>query len=1773
MLREQASIERDQGNTETADRLDARAGEIEQTLPEKVSVPAHTATISETPLTPEEEKAAAGIHGAVERAVAKGEVPSEREIKRVGYVPKSPEEKAKQATEGRTALHDKLDETGITPDRSEIADAIGGAPSSKPVSELLTELQAKAAEKYPPETIPAGAKENAPIESPDEAVKGRRGEIKDRAAEIKDHIQQVRFTKEEGVTPEQKRETIAELRSELGKLHFEERDITEAAIPPDVHPITREHLPTVTEADGTVRPKFTNDPRVTAQQLDASQFDTSEKRMYLPDELVDEDKINPSIKFAYDKAAGKYYVTGVDMELPYADEPKQVVKGTIKGAGDFTDLYNQSREGSHESKEIGVGGTEELEGLAGKGAKKDTGAPEDEEGWKALATSEGLDWDEWKAPASEDTEEQQSLPASGTGKEVRVIDNLAELKTLVPDTKGDRFGQALTNAAANKELPEYQRQVAALVLKALGADTKKISLVLSVDPERVSGKRGLFETNSDGTNQQIVLNPEEVHPTGIIGTILHEGLHAVTMLKTDPQFRYKLNPFESNALKQLNVLFNKAQTDLLTKFFGRTPTPEDIAGFNASHANLDDDHPIVQAAIKNPDLYVAIRNGVKDLNEFIAEGSNPSFVAELAKLDNDPNVKTSFGDKIKGLLEALRHWVGNLVAGQQLKPGSLAEQALTHIQTLVEEGFDKSKLWTQTKAEAELSRLPADATDKILMKLARQGMLTPEYAKSLLKKSSTPVTQETLEDAMKKGAPDKVDLNVAPEMISNGGWLTPKGEFVPLIGDAAHDETILRHLRAENPDLYRAVGGQDNTTGISIDDFDNLHDRVTDAGYVRVVPEKNGVVHIDGNPSASQRRLLRDAAAEQGARVITDRPRNEIFRYAAEAVTPPVATSPEPKVHLDREIDSEGKTRNTLRWDPDATRGDLLAYQDNITKSKLPDAEKRRLNQQLATALGPTVSIKDAKDKTQFGYDKVGNIANNIARTARKAVIVDMFGKDETKFGKFGSNLTDDEKMDLKAARHVFEAGSKEEMKRQVDAVRNADPKKLSDAEKEKWLPTLQYALDNYDRLSGMKGKYQEIMADQLRQERANGISTGELEDYVTHLLKQVEDKNFFMKLVDKITGEGSNSGTGGNYFIKGRNFKTFADALAEGYAPKQDADIADLTQRRVEVGQRLLQMKKFQNELASTKLPDGRQIIAPMEEYENYLGQGGYKRVPKGYETVLTGSKPLVVAKELAPMFNALNGRSAFDSNAFLRFLKMGTGELKRNVLVFDSYHVGRILFKELAYGGANRLGWNRGLALLDYDPATLDKLVKAGEIPQRYADWANANREKAQTLIDAGLNVGKVMDNLVAQHSAAIPVLKNFNPWVFQKLSRGAMLQTALDNFDRNMNRFPERGEDGNARQTAKEMNEVFGNLQNQSLFKIKTFQDLNRVVSLSPQWAESQLFAEARGIGQLAKAPLDLLRGKARLGTVSQGQLNIILGMLGFGQVINYLTTGHSTFENRKEHMLDAYIPSGQEGKGFWFSPFEIGGEYSMMAQRYFAQHMMPIDVLTRIAQNKLSPLGRSTSELLTGRDYAGRQFSSTGDRIRGALEDLIPAPIGVSALAERDPRSNALFRVTRQPGAFEKQVLQSAGLKLAPEMTPRSETFALAYPFREDKSYTDRASEYRELRRALDNDQLDSAETEVRGLIDRGKTWDQIRASAGISKGGGIKPERFTGGTTTREHEFVKSLTPDQKEIYEQAQRDHIENAKKLRALLTRIRPELRAKFLMNERAHQGYKVTE
>ncbi len=707
-----------------------------------------------------------------------------------------------------------------------------------------------------------------------------------------------------------------------------------------------------------------------------------------------------------------------------------------------------------------------------------------------------------------------------------------------------------------------------------------------------------------------------------------------------------------------------------------------------------------------------------------------------------------------------------------------------------------------------------------------------------------------------------------------------------------------------------------------------------------------------------------------------------------------------------------------------------------------------------------------------------------------------------------------------------------------------------------KFLPVYDHAIANFDRLVGKEVHAKEMKA-QIDREHAYGIPTPELEDYVTRILKSPDVGDNDMFAVP--------DGKGGvRYFTKARSFENLSDALSQGYVPKT-LDIVELDAHRIEAGERLIQQKIYHESLKAVLAPDGKPIVSTTEPRQT-LYKGEQQAVPKGYRLVnVPSGAPLVVHEDYVPLFKAIYGDS--HRNA----LNKWAGFMKRNTLVLDTFHVGRIMFKEAAFSkGVGRFGYGRAQSILEYSKRDLGKALELGDISKEQHDYAMEHYENAQALIRSGLNVSKMADNMDAELVKWLaPQLNGFNTWVFGKLSRGAMLQTALANLERNQARFGELSRDQILRRTAKETNEIFGNLQLQSVFKSPQTQNLLRSLLLAPQWAESQLTQEMRGYGQMLRAPVDLLQGKARLGVVAQGQITAVLMTFMAMQVMSLAMNGHTTFQNKKKDWFALHIPQiGGRGE-FEFNPLEIGSEYAFMAYRYRSQHMEPLDIAQRILFNKLNPVVHGAVNVTLNRDYQGKRYANWQDRAKAGLESAIPVPPFASSFVERDPRKLTGFRVPRQPAAWEKSLLQSAGLKVSNSQTPRGEMFALAHRFRDDKAYGDNSPPvYRDLRMALDNRNESAVRDEITMLAARGATEEQIRKAVGITHGG-IAPERFTG-KADREPLFLRALTPDQRKTYNEAQADHKASANLLRATLSQMK--LKDTELVNQLRKNAKKPT-
>jgi hypothetical protein len=650
------------------------------------------------------------------------------------------------------------------------------------------------------------------------------------------------------------------------------------------------------------------------------------------------------------------------------------------------------------------------------------------------------------------------------------------------------------------------------------------------------------------------------------------------------------------------------------------------------------------------------------------------------------------------------------------------------------------------------------------------------------------------------------------------------------------------------------------------------------------------------------------------------------------------------------------------------------------------------------------------------------------------------------------------------------------------------------------------FAKNNWTRLQPLVKSVEKFHEEELNQELKAGLDVEKREAYIKH----VYDIN---KLPNSLTDKFFGGGSGGNFgFLKQRVFETLYDAIEHGYGKAiKTWDASQLVETRIKSGQQMVQDVNWLEGLRGVQDPTTkRPIITAMRKQENPETGRVNLVPPAGYESWSPFfGQNFAVHRGYRRVLNAVSAPSIVRDAELLglpvgKFLMEGVGTLKHSLLVFDTYHAMRMSAKATSLrGGAS---YNKGLSLLEYSTQDLANAVKAGEITPEMMKYATDNRSKADALIKAGLNVGRVQEALYSDVIRQLPLAGTFNKWVFEKLTRGAMMESAIAELGR-------RGSE-NIKGVVKDMNTYFGNLGRQGIFRSKTFQDLFRVIFLAPMWFESMARTELGSIKQIISAPFT-----GRWDSLAKGTGTLLLGMFTATQIINIMFRGKPTWENEEdEHKTDAWIPGG--ANGFWISPFSLPMELTHDVIRYMEKGKGITDTASTILANKYSPLFRAISTAKTGRDYNDQKLSES-DRWKTAGMNLLPVPLPVQPLIKKTPQ-----------GQVERQLLASAGIKAEPADSPNTILRRLAnqFNYKQGKANeTERpASVYGDILNALRSENADMAKQAVQELKEKHGETDKNIEQYFKNEGHVL----FTGNKE-REVEFLKTLTPHQQDLYKQA----------------------------------------
>jgi hypothetical protein len=708
--------------------------------------------------------------------------------------------------------------------------------------------------------------------------------------------------------------------------------------------LTGDSLPSVIDADGKVRPQFTNDPNLTAQQIDLGIASTSPtSRLYIPDELATTGKVNPSIRYAKEKGTGKYYVIGSDAKLPGGKTIQ------VNGPDELTKPYQAASRLSGEAQKPLSLTPETLQQVA---TAVEKGLAERKLDFGPLEMHLEDAEDPGLAPPAEGETRVQvaadDLPPVGTRDFADALTDsilanhemLAKLGVEKPNSVENPVGTLIKAISTNTQLPANLRILARELVKA-GIDFSKVKLYYMVRPQLNAA--GYYTSAARADRGRIDLNIGAVHPGGVAQTLLHEASHHVTLLKLADN--YRRTPVEEKAYQKIKAAMDQVTRETFKAETGREGTPEELAKFAKSQGDK---------RIKSDVPYNATYYGLSNIREFVAETlSSARFQKFLSSFESaSPAVKGRIGN----LLNSIRNALKDLFAGREVKRGSVLDHALEASFKLLKEPVEQERIGTGEGTSAQVRRV----AESELGKMSRT-QLEEEYTRQY--GSDGPdldmFSSKELRDAL---MPDS--LESAKEARSQDGamgdrhygWLGPDGKF----REASYFEhdAAARELINSTPKLkaaYDRAVKRNPTLASPEETGRGLTEFMIENGYVRVAGDSMGGYDnptlIQGKPSASQLRILRDAAIEKGVRLESDFGGVRRGEVLYDPRDNRAAQQAAPRPEIVHEVDANGKVTNNVEIPEGSSPEDMRKLLDTIGASRLSDAEKQRLSAEVGAKL------------------------------------------------------------------------------------------------------------------------------------------------------------------------------------------------------------------------------------------------------------------------------------------------------------------------------------------------------------------------------------------------------------------------------------------------------------------------------------------------------------------------------------------------------------------------------------------------------------------------------------------------------------------------------------------------------------------------------------------------------------------------------------------------------------------------------------------------------
>ena len=719
-----------------------------------------------------------------------------------------------------------------------------------------------------------------------------------------------------------------------------------------------------------------------------------------------------------------------------------------------------------------------------------------------------------------------------------------------------------------------------------------------------------------------------------------------------------------------------------------------------------------------------------------------------------------------------------------------------------------------------------------------------------------------------------------------------------------------------------------------------------------------------------------------------------------------------------------------------------------------------------------------------------------------------------------------------------------------------------SDFGNTKWgrraLKALEYAASHWERMQDAREVYERITTAEREAELAAGVNSNEWQGgYVYHRWKQSPEGGGG---VDPTRPSGAPTP-----FRRPREVPSYAEGLASGGTPHTLSAI-ELLAARVGDGQRKLNelnwlqvMRRMEDPATGEPIavdvirtprqrPGQRRQQPGSEAPEEAAGQWEQSgtpewvtKAPPGYEVFRLGDVEIAIKKGYAGLLTDLTSKSWLEGSEGRRALKKTFGFSKSMLLMFDTFHLGRLAIWKTALTG--KPTYRKGQTLLDFTAGDIRDMARKGEIPADWADELVENRRRLDLAVETGFNIGQVLDNVASDWVHKIPGIGHFNEWLFGQFQRGAMTEAWLIEFERTRTQFPNRSEREIARHVTRDLNARFGNLGRQGVFKSKTGQDLARLAWLAPQWNESLIRSEIGAIKQAFRAPIDSFQQRRLvMGTLLRSAGGLALGTFLANQILNYAFRGKPTWENEEEGWpakISAWIPDVVgNGPGFFLNPLALPAEYTHLIETQLHRSKDSADATWRIINSRLSSPARALMTLATRKDPLGRSLKP-GEVLPAMGNALIPLPIPASSIGAAAQQIATGEPSEKFPGQFQKQAMSTFGIKTdqAPSDEQRIRNLARTFNAEHDVAPSPEyfAGDYDELMKALRIGNQRDARQAMEELLTK-KTRKQVA-------------EHLTRwlrapytGQIRREGEFLRGLSQEQRAAYVRAREKRRELAR-------------------------------